>query len=73
MNSIKDFKFNNNEWWQVSTDEKTWLPMPDQKEKPSKCLHMSCPDCHGTGRKANGSLCVHMISCPCPRCTPYHL
>lgn len=34
-----------------------------------KCLHKSCPDCEGSGRKKNGQLCVHMISCPCRRCT----
>ena len=33
------------------------------------CLHDSCPDCIGTGIRADGSLCAHMISCPCPKCT----
>lgn len=34
------------------------------------CMHDQCTDCHGTGTKANGSSCVHCISCPCPKCTP---
>ena len=34
------------------------------------CLHDSCPECVGTGIKRDGSTCVHMISCPCPKCTP---
>lgn len=34
------------------------------------CLHDGCPDCVGTGMKLDGSTCVHMISCPCPKCTP---
>lgn len=34
------------------------------------CLHDSCPECHGSGRKSTGELCVHFISCPCPKCTP---
>lgn len=34
------------------------------------CMHDSCPECVGTGTKKDGSVCVHMISCPCPRCTP---
>lgn len=33
------------------------------------CLHMTCPSCKGTGRKEDGSWCVHHISCPCPRCS----
>lgn len=36
----------------------------------SNCLHLSCPNCHGTGiNKINGSRCIHMIACPCPRCS----
>ena len=34
------------------------------------CLHDGCPECHGTGVRLDGSSCVHMISCPCPKCTP---
>lgn len=35
-----------------------------------KCLHTGCPECIGTGIKRDGTPCIHMISCPCPRCTP---
>lgn len=38
----------------------------DQQE----CLHDACPECEGTGTKKDGTPCVHMISCPCPKCTP---
>ena len=39
-----------------------------------KCLHDSCPECHGTGVKSrDGSICVHMISCPCRRCSPFSM
>jgi len=41
------------------------IPVHEQR-----CLHLSCPQCHGTGRKQDGQLCVHMLSCPCPRCSP---
>lgn len=34
------------------------------------CLHKQCPNCHGTGQSPRGP-CVHMISCPCPKCTTY--
>lgn len=36
----------------------------------SPCLHDQCPSCHGTGLKLDGSLCIHNISCPCPKCSP---
>lgn len=34
------------------------------------CVHDSCPSCIGTGIKADGSVCVHMIYCTCPKCSP---
>ena len=36
----------------------------------STCLHDQCPECHGTGKKHDGSMCIHFISCSCPKCTP---
>lgn len=33
------------------------------------CLHDACPECLGTGIKADGSTCIHCISCPCPKCS----
>lgn len=40
--------------------------------KEQKCLHESCQECNGTGiKKSDGNHCIHMISCNCPRCTPY--
>lgn len=37
------------------------------------CLHKTCSACHGTGRKADGSYCIHALSCPCPSCSPFTL
>lgn len=34
------------------------------------CLHDHCTSCHGTGVRLDGSACVHMLSCPCPKCSP---
>lgn len=39
-------------------------------EQYSNCLHDACPECHGTGKKKDGSFCIHHISCPCPKCSP---
>ncbi len=38
--------------------------------KNQECLHIGCPECHGTGRDKWGKLCIHAISCPCPKCSP---
>ena len=46
---------------QVDSLRKTTIP----------CCHDNCGSCHGTGVKLDGSRCVHMLSCPCPKCTPY--
>ncbi len=32
------------------------------------CLHDSCQTCHGTGISVFGGVCVHGISCDCPKC-----
>jgi hypothetical protein len=38
------------------------------------CLHDGCSQCDGTGIRKDGlGSCVHMISCSCPRCSPYCL
>ena len=34
------------------------------------CSHKSCPRCKGTGKQQNGSICIHHLSCRCPKCTP---
>lgn len=36
------------------------------------CLHDNCPQCNGTGVSILGP-CVHMISCPCPKCSPCYM
>jgi hypothetical protein len=37
------------------------------------CRHDGCPECHGTGIKKDGTQCVHMLYCDCPKCVPYTL
>ncbi len=34
------------------------------------CMHDACTECLGTGIRHDGSICIHGISCPCPKCTP---
>lgn len=59
--------------WPTTPEYPTYptIPMPPTWE-PGKitCLHLACPECHGTGRKQDGSMCIHHIACSCPRCTP---
>jgi hypothetical protein len=42
----------------------------DSFEDPIQCLHDSCGECGGCGKKKDGSMCIHFISCACPKCTP---
>ena len=37
-----------------------------------ECLHNKCPSCKGTGVKIDGTVCIHMISCPCPKCNVFY-
>lgn len=50
----------------------TWGNQLQSDPKEQQCLHRECPECHGTGRKKNGLMCVHHLSCPCPSCTPFY-
>lgn len=34
------------------------------------CAHDNCSQCVGTGVKQDGSPCVHMLCCSCPKCSP---
>ncbi len=47
------------------------IPIINKEDRP--CLHRQCPECKGTGRKGNGMICIHMISCPCSRCNQHWL
>lgn len=42
--------------------------LEDFKEK-QVCAHETCTSCNGTGKKKNGDMCIHMISCPCKKCS----
>lgn len=35
------------------------------------CAHDACAMCHGSGRKADGSYCIHGIVCSCPKHSAY--
>lgn len=61
----------NHSWdWTTPKPPSDYWVVPLDHIRGSDCAHMSCSECHGTGIKANGSMCVHMISCPCRRCSP---
>lgn len=46
------------------------IPFP--KYETPKCLHKQCSRCQGTGYDRFGHMCIHHLSCPCPRCTPHY-
>lgn len=48
----------------------TYVPKDYNYPKQPHCLHDNCPSCNGTGVKFDGSLCIHHISCNCPKCSP---
>lgn len=51
-------------------DNRSWKFTPSKQQ----CLHEKCTSCKGTGtNKITGQPCIHMISCPCSRCSPYSL
>ena len=52
----------------IIDDEFNWNKSEKKSQEP--CAHDSCPECRGSGRKQDGTVCVHMISCPCPKCNP---
>lgn len=44
------------------------IPINDNRD----CLHKNCGMCGGTGIKKDGTgVCLHMLSCPCPDCSPW--
>ncbi len=45
---------------------KRWYPAMND----IPCAHLRCTECGGSGTKADGSTCVHMISCRCKQCSP---
>jgi len=68
---------NHNEFWKKMLDfTKIDLKNIDIDGKFTKsqreCLHDQCTKCNGTGRDERGRICVHHISCPCPKCTPVY-
>jgi len=44
-------------------------PIQPTPLQPISCMHDTCPSCNGTGQKFDGSMCIHGISCPCPKCS----
>lgn len=70
-------------WVEVSEDIPKYIPQYNGNELPQAepgrliplndrpCMHDSCTKCGGTGIRKDGlGTCIHMMSCPCPKCTP---
>jgi uncharacterized protein (DUF1778 family) len=68
----KDTVTNDNitELRQTNLNMHNYLNMPNVLQQTTKCIHDSCPSCHGTGVKQDGSICIHHIACNCPKCSP---
>lgn len=56
--------------WGWSGYEPTFKYEYERTVSRSDCMHQSCTQCHGSGRKGDGTSCIHMISCPCKICSP---
>lgn len=67
-----NYDYDGEEYWAEHDEPAYHSDYLEQIRKVSKqaCLHKGCPDCRGTGRKHNGEMCVHMLSCSCVRCSP---
>lgn len=64
MNLEKKYRIKIADSNETFNDETGWVnPFLDET-----CLNDDCKDCHGTGKKANGTLCVHYTSCGCSKC-----
>jgi len=57
----------NNHWKNWEGWER-WEGVKPLEQPP--CLHDSCPSCNGSGSQKDGQVCIHAISCPCPKCSP---
>lgn len=44
-----------------------------QPERPLKCLHEQMDEEWKRRTGGKGPKPIHMISCPCPKCTPYYM
>lgn len=68
-------KFTAKRWQQITPDfgQGDWGQVNEKVDENRRCLHKSCPDCHGKGRKSDGQLCIHYISCFCPKCRPTYV
>lgn len=84
--NLEEIIFRGCRWEEASVDEEEYRKELARRQEEHRkkqqehrkvsfepCLHDSCPECCGTGRKVDGTMCAHMLSCPCPKCTPGHL
>ncbi len=56
---------------EVNFPQRPWKDSESvRKTIKKRCMHEMCLQCHGSGIKGNGQIYVHMISCPCEKCSP---
>lgn len=73
--NMKIYYTNNSNWREnIPSDWREDYPSDWREDYPKeehKCLHDGCSQCGGSGKRKDGlGFCFHMISCPCPKCTP---
>jgi len=67
---IKELKSYNNEINEFKLVDFPFNNSNYKQNKNSSCLHDNCSLCNGTGQRNDGlGMCIHMISCPCKKCT----
>ena len=55
----------------INSWDKEYPSMIKIKTTYSDCMHDNCSSCGGTGIRKDGlGACIHMISCPCSKCSP---
>ena len=59
------------QWDAAVLGQQVVTPITQQPIEPEPCQHKLCPTCKGSGfNLQTGEMCIHNISCTCPKCSP---
>ena len=72
---INNFKLIDEEWYEKDLKDRQKKHLENMpkinKITFQPCAHDSCPECVGTGKKKDGTICIHHMVCSCPKCGFY--